>query len=48
MAPNEFLTALAELGVMFLLFRVGMEVSASDLLKVGPIATWVAILGVAA
>ncbi len=48
MAPNEFLTALAELGVMFLLFRVGLEVRASDLLKVGPIATWVAILGVAA
>ncbi|HEY5476271.1 MAG TPA: cation:proton antiporter [Tepidiformaceae bacterium] len=47
MAPNDFLTALAELGVMFLLFRVGMEVKASDLMKVGPIATWVAVLGVA-
>ena len=47
MAPNDFLTALAELGVMFLLFRVGLEVKASDLMKVGPMATWVAVLGVA-
>jgi len=47
MGPNDFLTALAELGVMFLLFRVGLEVRASDLMKVGPIATWVAVLGVA-
>jgi Kef-type K+ transport system membrane component KefB len=47
MAPNDFLTALAELGVMFLLFRVGLEVKASDLMEVGPIATWVAVLGVA-
>ena len=46
MAPNEFLTALAELGVMFLLFRVGLEVKASDLMKVGPMAAWVAVLGV--
>ena len=47
MAPNDFLTALAELGVMFLLFQVGLEVKASDLIKVGPIATSVAVLGVA-
>jgi Na+:H+ antiporter len=47
MAPNEFLQALAELGVMFLLFRVGLEVKASDLMSVGPIAAWVAVLGVA-
>ena len=47
MQPDDFLTALAELGVMFLLFRVGLEVKASDLIKVGPIATWVALLGVA-
>jgi len=46
MAPNDFLTALADLGVMFLLFRVGLEVKASDLMKVGPTATWVAVLGV--
>jgi Kef-type K+ transport system membrane component KefB len=44
--PNEVLTALAELGVMFLLFRVGMEVKASDLVKVGGVASMVALLGV--
>jgi Kef-type K+ transport system membrane component KefB len=37
---------LADLGVMFLLFRVGLEVRASDLFKVGKIASSVAILGV--
>lgn len=46
MAPTDFLSALAELGVMFLLFRVGLEVKASDLMKVGPLAAWVALLGV--
>jgi len=44
-APLE---ALAELGVMFLLFRVGLEVRSSDLLKVGRTASVVAILGVLA
>src|SRR5687768_16622784 len=45
-APNEILTALAELGVMFLLFRVGLEVKASELMKVGSVASLVALLGV--
>lgn len=45
-APDQFLSALAELGVMFLLFRVGLEVKASELVKVGGTATLVAILGV--
>ncbi len=45
--PNDFLRALADLGVMFLLFRVGLEVKASELLKVGGTAMLVAILGVA-
>jgi Kef-type K+ transport system membrane component KefB len=45
-APNEVLTALAELGVMFLLFRVGMEVKSSELMKVGGTASLVALLGV--
>jgi Kef-type K+ transport system membrane component KefB len=40
------LTELADLGVMFLLFRVGLEVRASDLVKVGRIASLVAVLGV--
>ncbi len=46
-APSEFLSALGELGVMFLLFRVGLEVKSSELLKVGGTALAVAALGVA-
>jgi Kef-type K+ transport system membrane component KefB len=45
--PNETLTLLSELGVMFLLFRVGLEVRASDLVRVGGTATVAALLGVA-
>ena len=45
-APNEFLSALADLGAMFLLFRVGLEVKSSELLKVSGIAAVVALLGV--
>ena len=44
--PNEVLTTLAELGVMFLLFRVGLEVKASELIRVGGTASVVACLGV--
>ena len=44
--PNELLGALAELGVMFLLFQVGLEVKASELIKVGGTATLTALLGV--
>jgi Kef-type K+ transport system membrane component KefB len=43
---TESLQALADLGVMFLLFRVGLETKASELLKVGGVATLVAICGV--
>jgi Kef-type K+ transport system membrane component KefB len=46
-APNDFLSALSQLGVMFLLFRVGLEVKASELLKVGGTAVVVASAGVA-
>ena len=46
MAPNDFLRALADLGVMFLLFRVGLEVKASELLRIGGTALLVAVLGV--
>jgi Kef-type K+ transport system membrane component KefB len=46
--PNQVLTALAELGVMFLLFQVGLEIKAGDLMKVGGTALMVAVLGVAA
>src|SRR3954469_17333299 len=45
-APSDFLTALSDLGAMFLLFRVGLEVKASELLKVGGVATLVACSGV--
>src|SRR5919206_2547116 len=46
LAPNDFLSALSDLGAMFLLFRVGMEVKSSELMKVGGIATLVACSGV--
>ena len=46
MAPNEVLQILSDLGVMFLLFRVGLEVKSSDLLKVGGTALLVAVIGV--
>lgn len=45
-APDATLKALSELGVMFLLFGVGMEVKASELLKVGGKAALVATIGV--
>lgn len=44
--PDDALTMLAELGVIFLLFRVGLEVKASDLMRVGSTALIVAVLGV--
>jgi Kef-type K+ transport system membrane component KefB len=45
--PNQVLNALAELGVMFLLFRVGLEVRASELMRFGRTLLLVATLGVA-
>ena len=44
--PDDFLLALANLGAMFLLFEVGLDVKASELLKVGWTAAMVATLGV--
>lgn len=46
MAPNDVLRILADLGVMFLLFRVGLEVKSSELMKVGGTALLVAMAGV--
>ena len=46
MAPNDVLRILSDLGVMFLLFRVGLEVKSSELLRVGGTAVLVAIAGV--
>lgn len=45
-APNESLTTLADLGVLFLLFRVGMEMKPSELIRLGGAATGVAVAGV--
>ena len=44
--PNETLHALSDLGVMFLLFNVGLEVKASELMRVGGTAAVVATAGV--
>src|SRR2546421_438964 len=44
--PNPVTSALADLGVLFLLFRVGLEVKTHDLMRVGPVASLVALLGV--
>src|SRR5690348_174356 len=46
LTPNEFLSALSDLGAMFLLFRVGLEVKSSELMRVGGTATLVAASGV--
>jgi Kef-type K+ transport system membrane component KefB len=44
--PTDVMDALAEIGVIFLLFTVGLETRPSDILKVGRRATAVALLGV--
>jgi Kef-type K+ transport system membrane component KefB len=44
--PDQVMTALAEMGAMFLLFRVGLDVKAADLFRLGGTAFAVAILGV--
>ena len=45
-SPNELLSTLSDIGVMFLLFRVGLDVKASELLEAGGTATIVAVAGV--
>ncbi len=44
--PSEVLEVFAELGVVFLLFWVGLETKLSDLREVGPTAVSVGVLGV--
>lgn len=44
--PTDVLDALAEIGVIFLLFTVGLETRPSDIFKVGGTALITAILGV--
>ena len=46
--PNPVTSALADLGVLFLLFRVGLEVRTHELVQVGRVASMVALLGVIA
>jgi Na+:H+ antiporter len=46
LAPSEFLSAMSDLGAMFLLFRVGLEVRSSELMRVGGTAMMVACSGV--
>lgn len=45
-APSEILTALAEIGVVFLLFSVGLETKPAAIFNVGRRAAIVAVLGV--
>jgi Kef-type K+ transport system membrane component KefB len=44
--PNNTILAFAELGLMFLLFRVGLQVKASEFARIGGTAGFVATLGV--
>lgn len=44
--PSELTTGIAEIGVIVLLFTVGLETRPSDLIRVGGVATLVAVLGV--
>ena len=45
-APSELTGALSEIGVIFLLFLVGLETKPADIFRVGARATLVAVLGV--
>lgn len=45
-APTELTDALAEIGVLFLLFLVGLETKPADIFRVGARALLVAVLGV--
>src|SRR5450755_2162416 len=43
-SPSETTSALAEIGVIFLLFNVGLETKPSTILSVGKSAAYVAVL----
>lgn len=45
-APSEFISMLAEIGVIFLLFTVGLETKPSSIFRVGKTAALVAVMGV--
>jgi Kef-type K+ transport system membrane component KefB len=44
--PSEIINVFADIGVIFLLFTVGMEIKPKEILNVGPRAAWVGVLGV--
>ena len=44
--PSDFTNSLAEIGIVFLLFTVGLETKPSAILKVGKLALMVAVLGI--
>src|SRR5688572_5837051 len=44
--PNEIVSVIAEIGVIFLLFTVGLETKPQSIFRVGKKATTVAVLGV--
>jgi Kef-type K+ transport system membrane component KefB len=46
MSPNQVLEAFSELGLIFLLFRVGLEVKPSEMMKASGTALTVAVFGV--
>ncbi|MCM3905123.1 MAG: cation:proton antiporter [Pyrinomonadaceae bacterium] len=45
-APSEFVSMLAEVGVIFLLFTVGLETKPSSIFRVGKSAALVAVMGI--
>lgn len=45
-APSELINILAEIGVIFLLFNVGLETKPKDILRVGKKAATVGVLGI--
>jgi len=45
-SPSELTMGIAEIGVIILLFTVGLEIKPNDLLRVGGRATLVAVLGI--
>ena len=47
-AQSEVITILSELGVIILLFEIGLESDLKELIRVGPIAAIVAVVGVVA
>lgn len=45
-APSDFITHMAEIGVVLLMFEVGLETDLRELIKTGPIALLIACAGV--